>query len=95
VDLHFDSDIMIFDQKTIFTERNGKTKIKTESKVGGKGMMMKSMFAIMEMLGGSFQAQEEKNLEALKKVINNKTTDYYPKSVMDSEIGVETFDSAQ
>ena len=95
VNLNFDSDMMTFDQKTTFVESDGKTKIKTESKVGGKGIMMKSMFAMMEMLGGSFQAQEEKNLEALKKVINNNTTDYYPQPVMDTEIEVETSDSKQ
>jgi hypothetical protein len=95
VDLNFDSDMMTFDQRTTFVENNGKTKIKTESKVGGKGIMMKSMFALMEMLGGSFQAQEEKNLEALKTVINSNTTDYYPKPMMDSEKELETSDSMQ
>ena len=93
VNLNFDSEMMTFDQKTTFVESNGKTKIKTESKVVGKGIMMKSMFALMEMLGGSFQAQEEKHLEALKKVINNNTTDYYPAPVIDSEVKLE--DSVQ
>ena len=40
--------------------------------------MMKSMFALMEMLGGSFTAQEAKNFEALKVLINENTKDYYP-----------------
>ena len=40
--------------------------------------MLRSMFAIMETFGGSFTAQEKKNIEALKKVINENTTDYYP-----------------
>jgi len=86
VNLSFDSDMMLFDQKTSFSEDNGKTIIKTESTVKGKGMMMKSMFAIMEMFGGSFEAQEGKNLEALKKVIENNTTNYYPAPVRE---GVE------
>ena len=69
---------MMFFQKTTFDEQGGKTKIKTESRVEGKGIMMKSMFAIMDMLTGSFQSQEEKNINALKKVIESNTTDYYP-----------------
>ena len=78
VNMHFDSDMMDFDQKIIYTEVDGKTKIKTESTVSAKGMMMRSMFAFMEMVGGVFHAQEKKNIEALKKVIEENTTDYYP-----------------
>ena len=78
IDLSFDSNRMTFDQRTSFVEDAGQTAIKTESHVSGKGIMMKSMFALMDILGGSFQAQEEKNIEALKNVINNNTTDYYP-----------------
>mgnify|MGYP000341588183 CR=1 FL=1 len=83
VDLHFDSDMMVFDQKTIFTKNGSKTKVRTESTVKGKGAMMKSMFALMEIFGGSFQAQEAKNVEALKKVIEENTTDYYPVPTME------------
>jgi len=71
IDLNFDSEMMIFDQKTTFKEENSGTIIKTESTVKGKGMMMKSMFAAMELLTGSFQKQEEQNIEALKKVIES------------------------
>ena len=78
VTLSFDSEMMLFDQTPSFSETNGKTTIKTDSKVSGKGIMMRSMFAFMEMFGGSFQAQEVKHVEALKKVIEENTTDYYP-----------------
>jgi len=78
VGMQFDSDMMIFDQTTTFGEKDGKTTIKTDSKVKGKGIMMRSMFAVMEMFGGSFQKQEELNVDALKKVIEENTTDYYP-----------------
>lgn len=78
VTLHFDSDVMNFDQTLLFSEVDGKTSVKTQSTVKGKGIMMRSMFAIMEMFGGSFQAQEENNMEALKKVINENAKDYYP-----------------
>ena len=85
VTLHFDSDMMIFDQTTSFLENDGQTTIKTASTVKGKGMLMKSMFAAMGLFGNSFQKQEEKNVEALKVVIENNTTDYYmqPTEVID------------
>jgi carbon monoxide dehydrogenase subunit G len=90
VDFEFDSDMMMFFQKTSFDEQDGKTKIKTESRVEGKGIMMKSMFAIMDMLTGSFQSQEEKNINALKKVIDENTKDYYPEpKPMDEEMAGE------
>lgn len=76
IELQFDSDMMLFDQKTSFSEKDGKTTIKTESKVTGNGMMMRSMFALMDLFAGSFQKQEMKNIEALKKVINENTTNY-------------------
>ena len=88
--LKFDSDMMLFDQTTSFVEADGKTTIKTDSKVDGKGMMMRSMFALMEMFGGAFQKQEVANIEALKKVIEENTTDYYPAPVVvEEEIPVE------
>jgi hypothetical protein len=78
VEMHFDSDFMDFEQIISFSNENGKTTVKTESRVIGKGIISKSMFAIMETIGGSFTAQEKKNIEALKKVIEENTTDYYP-----------------
>jgi len=78
VDMHFVSDMMDFEQKIHFGKKDGKTSVRTESKVLGKGIMMRSMFALMEMMGGSFQAQEEKNMENLKKLIQVNTTDYFP-----------------
>lgn len=84
--LNFDSDMMLFDQTTSFAEADGKTIIKTESIVKGEGMMMRSMFALMEMFTGSFKKQEVKNIEALKRVIEENTTDYYPAPVVSEEI---------
>ena len=79
--LHFDSDVMIFDQITSFAESNGKTLIETKSKVTGKGIMMKSIFSLMELFTGSFQKQETKNIENLKKVIESNKTNYYSTSL--------------
>lgn len=78
INLKFDSEMMDFDQTMTYKESDGKTTIKTDSKVMAKGMIMRSMFAVMELLGGSFTKQEAKNMEALKTVIESNTTDYYP-----------------
>ncbi len=82
ITFNFDSDMMLFDQTTSFVEANGKTTIKTDSKVQGKGMAMRSMFALMEIFGGSFQAQEVKNIEALKTVIEKNKKNYYPTPIL-------------
>lgn len=78
IDLHFDSDMMEFNQRQSFTESDGKTTVRTESEVIGKSMMTRSMFAMMEIFAGQFSGQESKNVEALKTVIEENTTDYYP-----------------
>ncbi len=78
VEMHFDSDMMGFEQIISFKENDGKTTVKTDSKVLGKGIVMRSMFALMEMFTGSFTKQETENMENLKTVINENTTDYYP-----------------
>ena len=88
--LHYDSDFMDMDQHYTFSESNGQTTFSTQADVRPKGMMMRSMFALMEMLSGSFTAQETKNIEALKKVIEANTTDYYPApAVAEEEMGAE------
>ena len=90
VHLHYDSDFMDMDQHYTFSESNGQTTFSTQADVRPKGMMMRSMFALMEMLSGSFTAQETKNIEALKKVIEANTTDYYPiPAVAEEEMGAE------
>lgn len=88
VSLDFDSAFMTFEQTMKFSETAGKTHIKTASKVKGKGLMNRSMFALMEILGGVFTAQEKKNLEALKSVIDKNTTDYYPAPIVSDTTAV-------
>jgi hypothetical protein len=90
VEMEFDSEMMDFYQIISFGEKDGKTSIKTDSKVKGKGLMMRSMFALMDMLSGSFQAQEEKNIEALKVLIEENATDYYPAPVIEEEADPES-----
>ncbi len=74
--------MMEFEQTMTLAEKDGQVSIRTDSKVTGKGVMLKSMFALMEMIGGSFKEQEVKNLESLKKVVEENTTDYYPAPVV-------------
>ena len=93
IEMHFDSDMMDFEQIMLFTETDGKASIETKSKVMGKGLMMRSMFATMETLFGAFTKQEGKNMEALKKLINENTTDYYPAPVV-SETEATSLDEA-
>lgn len=76
VTLHFDSKPMNFEQTISFNTSNGVTTIKSDSKVIGKNIISRAMFAAMEMLGGAFTSQETKNFEALKKLIEANTTDY-------------------
>ena len=78
IEMHFDSDFMDMTQRITHTESDGKTTINAVSKVNGKGLMSKSMFALMEMLGGSFTKQDNENFNALKTLINQNKTDYYP-----------------
>ena len=84
VDMHFDSEFMDFEQRIVYSEADGKTTIRSESKVKGEGMMSRSMFAIMELFG-AFTKQEKKNFEALKKLIEENTTDYYPTTEVTEE----------
>lgn len=82
ISLSFDSDMMEFEQTMTLAEKDGQVSIRTDSKVTGKGVMLKSMFALMEMIGGSFKEQEVNNLGSLKKVVEENTTDYYPAPVV-------------
>ena len=93
--LAFDSDFMEFRQTTSFKEVGGKVKVKTDSEVQGKGMMMKSMFALMHIFGDSFQKGEETNINALKKVIDENSTDYYPEPEIKESINPETENEVQ
>lgn len=76
ITMSFDSEMMNFEQTMTFKEKDGKTRIKTDSKVLGKGLMMRSMFASMEMFMNAFDKQEAKNMEALKDLIEKNTTSY-------------------
>lgn len=90
VSMHFDSEMMDFEQVITYSETEEGVSIKTASKVIGKGAVMRSMFALMEKMGGAFTSQEAKNQNALKNVIEENTTDYYPVEVEAELEEVET-----
>ncbi len=69
VDMSFASEMMDFEQVMKFKETDSGTVITTESEVIGKGIMNRAMFAMMEVLGGSFTKQEQANMDALKALI--------------------------
>ncbi len=74
--LELDSEMMLFDQTTRLETVDGGTKITTESLVKGKGIMMRSMFAIMDLFTDSFTKQEVENIEKLKVTIESNTKQY-------------------
>jgi len=78
LEMHFESDFGTFDQTMKFTAKGNQTEIATESIVSGGNVLTNSMVGWMELLGGSFQKQEEENINKLKKVIEENTTDYFP-----------------
>ena len=81
ITMEFDSDYNKFIQTITFSEDEGTTTVKTDSKVLGNGIMYRSLYATMHMLGDVFTKQEAENLENLKVLIQENTTDYFPEPV--------------
>jgi len=94
ISMDFASDMMDFKQTISFSESEGTTTVATDSEVMAKGIFMRAMFAMMESMGGGFTKQEGKNMEALKVLIEENTTDYFPEPVQDleSEVSEESMD---
>ena len=63
-----------------FSEKDGKTNIKSETVAQGQGMFMKSMLSFMT---STMQAQEDEDMSNLKKLIEENTTDYFPVPVVE------------
>ena len=74
-------DVMDMDYKMDFVEKEGKTHIKSSTTVEGSGMFMRSMVSFMK---GSMQAQEDENMNNLKKIIEENTTNYFPEPVVET-----------
>lgn len=67
--------VMNMDYKVEFKNVDGKTKITSSTTTKGEGMFMKSMIPFLK---GTMQTQEDENMNNLKKLIDENTTDYFP-----------------
>ncbi len=76
VTLHFDSDLMEFDQTTTFTTKGKQTMITTDSKTRASTFISRCIFSMAELFTGMFKAQEVENIENLKSVIESNTDVY-------------------
>jgi len=74
------NDVMDMDYHIYFSEKDGKTTIRSESITEGKGMIMKSM---VSFLTSTMKTQEDENLNNLKKLIEENTTNYFPEAVVE------------
>lgn len=73
--------VMDMDYKVDFNEKDGKTHIKSSTTTEGSGWLMRSMVSFMQ---NSMQAQEDENMENLKKLIEENTSNYFPTPVVES-----------
>ena len=79
----FTMDFMDMDYDMHFKEENGKTQIRTTSVTRGNGVFAKSIISFMP---SAMKAQEEANLQNLKKLIDNNTKNYFPEAIqLDTE----------
>ncbi len=67
--------VMNMDYKVDFIDKGGKTILKSSTTTKGDGMFMRSMVSFMK---GSMQTQEDENMNNLKKIIEENTTNYFP-----------------
>ena len=72
--------VMTMDYQVDFTEKNGKTHIKSSTVTKGIGIFMRSMLSFMK---GTMQDQEDENMNNLKVLIEGNTTNYFPASVVE------------
>jgi len=73
--MQFSMDFMNMDYEMTMTETKGKTIIDTKTTATGNGIFAKSMIAFMPKM---MKAQEQENLNNLKKLIDSNTKNYFP-----------------
>ncbi|MEM8906730.1 MAG: SRPBCC family protein [Bacteroidota bacterium] len=78
----FTMDFMDMDYEMTLQEQAGKTLLRSKSTTSGNGFVAKSMIALMK---GAMEAQEQENLNNLKKVIEANTTNYFLDAPLTSE----------
>jgi uncharacterized membrane protein len=75
------ADVMNMDYRMDFSEKEGKTQIKSSTTNKGVGFIMRSMVSFMK---GAMQTQEDENMNNLKKLIESNTTSYELKPVVET-----------
>ena len=79
--MDFSMDFMDMEYEMTLKEKNGKVEITSTSKTIGNGAVAKSIVAMMP---SAMKAQEDTNMNNLKKVINENTKNYFPEAVIES-----------
>jgi len=72
--MKFEMDMMNMDYEIHFKEQGDKTVISSKSSTVGNGIFYKSILSFMP---SAMKAQEEKNLNSLKKLIDENAKDYF------------------
>jgi len=67
--------VMEMDYQVNFKEKDGQTHIQSATTTKGISLFMRSLMPFME---STMQAQEDENMNSLKKLIEGNTTDYFP-----------------
>jgi len=78
IEMTFSMDFMNMDYKMKMEEKDGKTHIRSTSSTVGNGIFAKSMIAFMPK---AMKAQEDENMNTLKRLIEENTKDYFPEPV--------------
>ena len=79
-------DFMDMEYEISTREVDGKTTMTSKTTTVGNGLISKSIVALMK---GTMQTQEDTNMAALKKLIEENTTDYFPVAVDSTAVIVE------
>lgn len=78
--------VMNMAYKIDFTDKDGKTHIKSSTTTKGEGIFMGGLVPFIK---GSMQTQEDENMNNLKKLIQENTTNYFPEPVVEVEEELE------
>ena len=90
--MNFSMDFMNMDYEMLFEEKDGKTIITSNTSVEGNGIFAKSLVSFM---GGAMKEQEVENMNNLKKVIEENTTNYFPEPVIEDVSDSTAVDSTE
>ncbi len=81
--MDFSMDFMEMEYEIILDESPNNTTIKSTTKVLGNGLFAKSLVSFMK---GTMKKQEDINMNNLKKVIEENTTNYFPEPVVEEAV---------